>query len=149
MSWICRRGHLRARAAGAMITAAASAAAVSQAAAQSLPQAATCTCPTSQEQGVYVPQQETVVREQTAFGQDQLDQLLAPIALYPDDLLAQILTASTYPLEVTAAARWSKEHPGVSGDLLDEAMLRQPWDASVKGLTAVPQVLAMMSEQLD
>ncbi|HVZ53489.1 MAG TPA: DUF3300 domain-containing protein [Pseudolabrys sp.] len=136
-------------AAGAVITVVSSAAAMAPAAAQNLPAAATCTCPSGQDQGVYVPQQETVVRQQTALSQDQLDQILAPIALYPDNLLVQILTASTYPLEVTAAARWSKENPGVTGSALDQAMLRQPWDASVKGLTAVPQVLAMMNEQLD
>ena len=150
MSTRRERKRLRAMAAGVVITAVSSVAAVPHAAAQNLPQAPnSCYCPSNQEQGVYVPQQETVVHQQTALSQEQLDQILAPIALYPDDLLAQILTASTYPLEVTTAARWSKDHPGVSGDALDQAMLQQPWDASVKGLTAVPQVLAMMSEQLD
>lgn len=89
------------------------------------------------------------IHEQTPLGQEQLDQILAPIALYPDNLLAQVLTASTYPLEVVMAARWIKEHPDVKGDALDQAMLKQPWDPSVKGLTAVPQVLAMMSDKLD
>lgn len=89
------------------------------------------------------------MRQQTALSQEQLDQLLAPIALYPDNLLAQILTASTYPLEVVAAARWLQQNPNVTGQALDQAMMRQPWDASVKGLTAVRQVLVMMSEQLD
>ena len=89
------------------------------------------------------------IHQQTPLSQEQLDQILAPIALYPDNLLAQVLTASTYPLEVVMAARWTKEHPGVKGDELDQAMQKQPWDASVKGLTAVPQVLAMMSDKLD
>ena len=83
------------------------------------------------------------------LGQAQLNELLAPIALYPDPLVAQILAASTYPLEVVEAARWSKEHPNVQGDALRDAMRQQPWDASVKGLTAVPQVLLMMNEKLD
>jgi len=83
------------------------------------------------------------------LGQGQLEKLLAPIALYPDDLVAQILTASTYPIEVVAAARWVNEHPNVHGDGLRDAMAQQPWDASVKGLTAVPQVLAMMNDRLD
>lgn len=88
-------------------------------------------------------------QDQTPLSQEQLSQLVAPIALYPDNLLAQVLTASTYPLEVVMAARWSKENPNVKGDALDQAMQKQPWDPSVKGLTSVPQVLAMMSEQLD
>jgi hypothetical protein len=83
------------------------------------------------------------------LGQAQLETLLAPIALYPDDLVAQILTASTYPLEVVEAERWLQGHPNVSGDALQDAMQQQSWDASVKGLTAVSQVLAMMNDKLD
>jgi hypothetical protein len=79
----------------------------------------------------------------------QLQQLVAPVALYPDPLLAQILTASTYPLEVVMAARWSKDNPDLKGQDLENAMQQQPWDPSVKGLTAVPQVLAMMNDKLD
>src|SRR5215472_10578329 len=73
------------------------------------------------------------------LGQGELEKLLAPIALYPDDLVAQILTASTYPLEVVQAARWANEHANVQGEALQDAMQQQSWDASVKGLTAVPQ----------
>ena len=80
---------------------------------------------------------------------EQLDQLVAPIALYPDNLLAQILTASTYPLEAVMAARWSAGNPNVKGQQLEDAMQQQPWDPSIKALTAVPQVLAMMSDKLD
>jgi uncharacterized membrane protein YgcG len=83
------------------------------------------------------------------FTQEELDQLLAPIALYPDDLLAQVLMASTYPLEVIEAARWSKANPNVKEKALEEAMQKQSWDPSVKALTAVPQVLEMMNEKLD
>ncbi len=83
------------------------------------------------------------------FRQEELDQLLAPIALYPDALLAQILMASTYPLEVVQAARWVKAYPNVSGPQLEEAMQQQPWDPSVKSLTAFPQVLAMMDGNLE
>ena len=83
------------------------------------------------------------------LGQGELEKLLAPIALYPDDLVAQILTASTYPLEVVQAARWANEHANVQGEALQDAMQQQSWDASVKGLTAVPQVLAMMNDKLD
>jgi hypothetical protein len=80
---------------------------------------------------------------------EQIDQLVAPIALYPDSLLAQILMASTYPLEVVEAARWAKENPKVTGDALETAMQKQSWDASVKSLVAFPQVLDMMDAKLD
>src|SRR6187399_2177747 len=80
--------------------------------------------------------------------QQELDRLLAPIALYPDALLAQVLMASTYPLEVVLAARWSKANPDVAGKALEEAMQKQTWDPSVKGLTAVPKVLERLSENL-
>ena len=80
--------------------------------------------------------------------QGQLEQLLAPIALYPDALLAQILMASTYPLEIVEAARWSKANPKVQGTALEDAMQKQTWDPSVKSLTAFPQVLQMMNEKL-
>jgi uncharacterized membrane protein YgcG len=79
----------------------------------------------------------------------QLEQLVAPIALHPDPLLSQMLMASTYPTEVVQAARWAKENPGVSGVALEDAMQKQPWDPSVKALTAVPQTLQMMSDKLD
>jgi Protein of unknown function (DUF3300) len=84
-----------------------------------------------------------------ALGAEQVAQLIAPIALYPDTLLGQVLTASTYPLEVVKAARWAKDNPNVKGEALERAMQQQPWDPSVKALTAVPQVLTMMSDKLD
>src|ERR1700694_5223343 len=83
------------------------------------------------------------------LSETQLQQLVAPVALYPDPLLAQILTASTYPLELVMAARWSKDNPDLKGQDLENAMQQQPWEPSVKGLTAVPQVLAMMNDKLD
>jgi hypothetical protein len=79
----------------------------------------------------------------------QLEQLVAPIALYPDSLLSQILMASTYPLEVIEAARWVEGNPDVSGQALEDAMRKQQWDPSVKALTAIPQTLKMMSDKLD
>src|SRR5207344_3223131 len=87
--------------------------------------------------------------EQQTLTQQQIQQLVAPIALYPDALLAQVLTASTYPLEVTMAARWSEKNPNLKGAALEDAMQKEQWDPSVKGLTSVPQVLAMMNEKLD
>jgi uncharacterized protein DUF3300 len=83
------------------------------------------------------------------LSQGQLDQLVAPIALYPDPLLTQILMASTYPLEVVEAARWSHDNPTVQGQALQDAMQAQSWDPSVKALTTVPQTLQMMSDKLD
>ncbi len=83
------------------------------------------------------------------FAQQELDQMLAPIALYPDALLSQILMASTYPIEVVQAARWSKANPGISGDQAVKAVEQQPWDPSVKSLVAFPNVLSMMDEKLD
>jgi hypothetical protein len=94
-----------------------------------------------------VPAAAPVVEEKLSDA--QLEQLAAPIALHPDSLLAQIMTASTYPLEVEMAARWSKANPKLKGKELENAMQRQNWDPSVKSLTAVPQVLLMMSDKLD
>jgi len=84
-----------------------------------------------------------------AFKQEELDQLLAPIALYPDALLAQVLMASTYPLDIVSAERWVKANPGLKDKALQDALEKQPWDTSVKSLAVFPQVLAMMSEKLD
>lgn len=80
---------------------------------------------------------------------EQLDALLAPIALYPDTLLAQVLMASTYPLEVVQAERWATEHKDLEGDRLKNELAKQGWDASVKSLVATPSVLTMMSKKLD
>jgi len=81
--------------------------------------------------------------------QEKLDSLLAPIALYPDDLLAQTLMASTYPLDVVAAARFVKENKDLKGEALDKAVLEKNWDPSVQSLTAYPQVLEMMNDKLE
>jgi hypothetical protein len=83
------------------------------------------------------------------FKQEELDQLLAPIALYPDDLLTQILMASTYPLEVVQAERWAKQNKSLKGDALKAALDKQTWDDSVKALVPFPDVLTMMSEKLE
>lgn len=83
------------------------------------------------------------------FSQQELDQMLAPIALYPDSLLAHVLMASTYPLEVVMADRWVKQNKGLSGDKLKEAADKQPWDPSVKALVNFPDLLSTMAEKLD
>jgi uncharacterized protein DUF3300 len=81
--------------------------------------------------------------------QQELDQMLAPIALYPDSLLSQVLMASTYPLEVVEAARWSRANPGLKGEEAVNAVEQRDWDASVTSLAAFPQVLSMMDQQLE
>ncbi|MGB3211423.1 MAG: DUF3300 domain-containing protein [Desulforhopalus sp.] len=81
--------------------------------------------------------------------QEKLDQLLAPIALYPDSLLAQIFMASTYPLEVVQSDRWVKQNDSLKGDELTTALESQDWDPSIKSLVNFPEVLTMMSEELE
>jgi hypothetical protein len=80
---------------------------------------------------------------------EELDALVAPIALYPDPLLAEVLMASTYPLEVVQAERWTTKNKSLNGDRLKAAVDKQPWDQSVKLLVATPSVLEMMSSNLD
>lgn len=78
----------------------------------------------------------------------ELDQALAPVALYPDALLSQILMASTYPLQVVEAARWSRQRPDLDGSAAVEAAADQDWDPSVRALVAFPQVLERMDQDL-
>jgi len=87
--------------------------------------------------------------EDATFSEAELDQMMAPIALYPDALLAQILMASTYPADVTEAVKWSKDNPKQKGDAAVEAVQDKSWDPSVMSLAAFPQVLAMMGEKPD
>lgn len=83
------------------------------------------------------------------FSREELEQMLAPIALYPDSLLAQVLVAATYPLEVVQADRWVKENRNLTGERLSAAVDRMNWDLSVKALVPFPEVLGMMSDKLD
>ena len=85
------------------------------------------------------------------FKKEELDQLLAPIALYPDELLTNVLMASTYPLDVVQAARWRKEpaNAKLRGDALVKALEAKDWDPSIKSLVQFPDVLGMMSDKLD
>jgi hypothetical protein len=85
-----------------------------------------------------VPQQST----------EELQQLVAPIALYPDALVAQILAAATYPTQIVETDRWLQEHPELKGDALAKAVDAQSWDAGVKALTQFPGLLAMMDKNL-
>ncbi len=84
---------------------------------------------------------------QAKLDKPQLDQLLAPVALYPDALLSQVLMASTYPADVASAAEWSKSNQSLSGDAATKAVEGEPWDPSVKSLTAFPSVMDMMGRQ--
>ncbi|MCC7623080.1 DUF3300 domain-containing protein, partial [Klebsiella variicola] len=82
----------------------------------------------------------------TTYTQAQIDQWVAPIALYPDSLLSQVLMASTYPDNVMQAVQWSQDNPAMKGDAAVQAVASQPWDPSVKSLVAFPALLAMMGE---
>jgi len=82
------------------------------------------------------------------FSQAELDQMLAPIALYPDALLSQVLMAATYPLEIVEASRWSRANPELEGDEAVQAVQDQDWDLSVKGLVAFPELIQLMDENL-
>ena len=83
------------------------------------------------------------------FKDEELDQMLAPIALYPDPLLAQVFIAATYPLELVQAARWQKANEKLTGEKLTAALEKQSWDPSVKAMVQIPSVLQMMSDKLE
>jgi hypothetical protein len=113
--------------------------------AASLPAAAQQPAPTQAPPPTPPPSQT----DQTLLKPEQLEALVAPIALYPDALLANMLAAATYPLEVVEADRWFKENKNLKGDALKTAVDTKGWDDSVKALTATPSVLDMMSDKLD
>jgi hypothetical protein len=99
--------------------------------------------------GAFAQSENPATEGNPAFTQAELDQMLAPIALYPDELLSQILMAASYPLEVVEAARWSNANPGPKGDAAVQAVADQDWDPSVKSLVAFPQVLQTMDQKLE
>jgi len=92
---------------------------------------------------------QAAVPAQANFSQPELEQMLAPIALYPDALLSQILMASTYPTEVVEASYWVKANSGIKGEAAVAAAKNQQWDISVKSLLPFPQVLGTMETKLD
>ncbi|HXC47485.1 MAG TPA: DUF3300 domain-containing protein [Candidatus Sulfotelmatobacter sp.] len=105
---------------------------------QNLPASQENQAPAQSSQGVpYAPQSP-----------DQLQQLVAPIALYPDSLVAQILAASAFPEQIVEADRWVQSHPDLKGDALGQEVDQQPWDPSVKALAAFPSVLGNMDKNL-
>lgn len=83
------------------------------------------------------------------FTQAELDQMLAPIALYPDTVLSHVLIAATYPLEIVQAARWSRLNPSLRGEQAVAAVERMNWDPSVKALVAFPELLKRLNEDLE
>jgi hypothetical protein len=87
--------------------------------------------------------------EQPAFSPEQIEQMVAPVALYPDALLAQVFMSATYPLEIVQAARWVKKNESLKGEALDAALRDQGWDPSVKTLVLFPTVLQRMNDNLD
>jgi hypothetical protein len=98
--------------------------------------------------GVQAPPQAPPAPPYAPQSPEQLQQLVAPIALYPDSLVAQILAASTFPEQVVQADRWVQANPNLSGAALGQAVDQQPWDPSVKALTAFPSVLGNMDKNL-
>jgi hypothetical protein len=102
----------------------------------------------SAEQDVQAPADTGQAPVHAQLTAEQLQQLVAPIALYPDSLVAQILAASTFPEQVVEADRWVQANPGLQGDALGKAVDQQAWDPSVKALTPFPAVLGSMDKNL-
>jgi hypothetical protein len=95
-------------------------------------------------------QQQDATQEQAPppIPNDQLDSLVAPIALYPDPLLSQVLVASTYPLEVIQLQQWMAQHTDLKGDALVAAVEKQDWDPSIQGLAPLPDVIKQLAENI-
>jgi len=102
----------------------------------------------SAQQDAQAPPQGAPTPPYTQQSPEQLQQLVAPIALYPDSLVAQILAASTFPEQIVEADRWVQQNQGLQAEALGQAVDQQPWDPSVKALTAFPSVLGNMDKNL-
>src|SRR5262245_16132 len=99
----------------------------------------------------YTPQQTTPPKpagEATKIPPEQLDSLVAPIALYPDPLLAQVLAASTYPLEIILLQRWLEKNKNLKDKELADAVAKQPWDPSVQALAPLPEAVKLLADNL-
>src|SRR5437899_6388500 len=94
------------------------------------------------------PESQAVPSQTQNFTVDQLTDLVAPIALYPDGLLSQVLVASTYPLEVVEAQQWLQRNPNLRGTQLTDAAKQESWDASVQALVAFPDVLNRLNQNI-
>src|SRR5262245_45447937 len=86
--------------------------------------------------------------ESAKLSADELDSLVAPIALYPDSLLAQVLVASTYPIDVIAAQQWLAKNSNLKGEELEKAAMQQDWDPSVQALVSLPDALKVLSDNV-
>jgi len=94
------------------------------------------------------PTDSAAAQAPVKFPAEQLDALVAPIALYPDELLAQTLVASTYPLEVVQLQQWLAKHPGLKDKALADSVAKQPWDPSVQSMAAVPEVVKRLADDI-
>src|SRR5262252_2233695 len=94
------------------------------------------------------PQETTTTEEAPQLSADQLSSLVAPIALYSDSLLAQTLAASTYPLEVIQLQQWMEKNKNLQGQALADAVAKEPWDPSIQGLVAFPDVVTRMADNI-
>jgi uncharacterized protein DUF3300 len=94
------------------------------------------------------PTQEAAAPAASTIPADQLDSLVAPIALYPDPLLSQVLVASTYPLEVVQLQQWLAQNKGKNETQLADAVKKQDWDPSIQGLAALPDVVKLLAENI-
>lgn len=105
--------------------------------------------PGARAQGAAQTQTAALEQDAPAMSKEELEALVAPVALYSDALLAQVMMASTYPLEVVEAARWQEQHSSLKGEELNAALDKEKWDASVKALVQAPTALKMMNDKLD
>lgn len=99
----------------------------------------------------FAQQQPQPIQKQASTGvlsPGRLDSLVAPLALYPDPILSQILVASTYPLQIVQAERWLAQHSSLTGKTLADAAAKEPWDASVQALVMIPDVLKRLSQNI-
>lgn len=94
------------------------------------------------------PATSTAQTEGEKIAPDQLDSLVAPVALYPDPLLAQVLAAATYPLEIIQLQQWLDKNKGLKDKALADAVAKEPWDASVQALAALPDVVKRLADDI-
>jgi len=118
-------------------------------AAQTDPAKPQATGPAAARVGTAAPQDPASAGASSNFTAEQLEQIVAPIALHPDGLLAQILMASTYPLEIVEAYRWQQKNSSLKDKALEEALQKQDWDPAVKSICGLPSVLKQMNDSLD
>ncbi len=105
------------------------------------------TCPVEASALSY-PQGQETAPETLKLPNEQLDSLVAPIALYPDPLLAQVLVASTYPLEIIQLQQWLDKNKGLKDKALTDAVMKQDWDPAIQSLAALPDVVKILSENI-